>query len=139
MSLSRNAAEFIRDIEAFKNKVAYQNGVIFRKITLDLYTDIVLRTPRDTGLAAGNWQIGVNKVPTEIIDRKDPDKSLAATQGLWEASKMSGLRMRDDTRIYIANNLVYIVPLEHGHSQIQAPNGMVNLAIEAMMARLQGQ
>jgi len=38
------------------------------------------------------------------------------------------LKEGSEESIFIVNNLVYIIPLEHGHSQ-QAPAGMVGVTI----------
>lgn len=121
---------FLRTIANFNSVVNEHNSKVFRKIALDLYAEIVKRTPVDTGLARGNWRIGVNSIPQGTIDRKRQGRSGE------ETSKLTGLKVHEQTTVYIVNNLEYIIFLERGHSK-QAPAGMVNVSMNAIMAQLQ--
>jgi hypothetical protein len=125
--------DFFRTIQRYQGKVEDHNSKIFRKICFDLYAEIVKRTPVDTGLARGNWRIGVGSVPQGTLDRKNKSGSKIGD----EVSKVPN-KVREDTVVYIANNLVYIWPLERGWSK-QAPNGMVSGAMQAILAAMQGR
>jgi len=120
-----------------------------------LYTDIVKRTPVDTGRARGNWQITVGHDDTAQIERlcKEGDTS---SMVLAETEK---IKVTGDEKIYIHNNLPYITMLEFGgypkevkkgtyvkgqgyvikseggYSK-RAPHGMVGVAMTNMTARI---
>lgn len=124
---------FLSAIKNFNAVVDDHNSKVFRKVCFDLYAEIVKRTPVDTGLARGNWRIGVGSVPTGTVDRKNKSGSKTAE----EINKVPK-RVKESTVVYIVNNLVYIWPLEQGWSS-QAPNGMVSGAMQAITAAMQGR
>lgn len=125
--------DFFRTIKNYQGTVQAHNSKIFRKICFDLYAEIVKRTPVDTGLARGNWRIGVNSVPQGTTDRKNKSGGKIGD----EINKVPK-DVKESTEVFIANNLVYIWPLERGWSK-QAPHGMVSGAMQAITAALQGR
>jgi len=92
-----------------------------RMISLEALKRIVLKTPVDTGRARGNWQTTIN-IPA--VGEKWDNTNIAAGATIIGTLKSFGT-------IFISNNLVYILPLEHGHSK-QAPHGMVAVTIEEL-------
>ncbi|WP_188052255.1 HK97 gp10 family phage protein [Aureimonas fodinaquatilis] len=98
--------------------------IAVRKISLDVFSAVILMSPVDTGRFRGNWQVAIGNIPsgTIQIDDKDGTASIgrvqAATLGL-EAGQI----------IYLVNNLPYAQRLEYGYSQ-QAPGGMVRLTAQ---------
>ncbi len=75
------------------------------------------------GRFRANWQIGVDRIPEQILDTVDP--SGATTQNAIMAS------IPDEAAgkvYYLVNNLPYAQRLEEGYSK-QAPTGMVGLAV----------
>lgn len=100
-----------------------------------LYSEIVNKTPVDTGRARGNWNVSVGKEDSSTT----------------EATLKSGLKYTEndmksdgDEPIFISNNLPYIETLEYGgypnppKSQSgktvngfskKAPNGMVGVTL----------
>lgn len=72
------------------------------------------------GLFVNNWQVGIDRMPTGIIQSVDPSGSTSLERlkklGRWPAGKT----------YYFVNNLPYARALEHGHST-QAPYGIVGL------------
>jgi hypothetical protein len=116
------SASFKLDITRWVEKAGARADLVVRKVALDMLTKIVMKTPVDTGRARGHWGVGV----TSITYGAGLDKGGGGTIAKATAS-LQGARAGD--RIYIANNLPYIVRLEYGHSK-QAPAGMVRTTID---------
>lgn len=98
--------------------------VVPRKIVLDLFSRVVLRTPVDTGRARGNWQANTGAPMVQEADDRDTTGSatvaaIANEVGSWDVENVA---------IYLVNNVPYIVPLEEG-SSTQAANGMVMVSM----------
>jgi len=95
-----------------------------RKIALELFSRVILRSPVDTGRFRGNWQVAIGSVPSGTLDLNDASgtatisKATAATAGV-----------KGGDVIYLVNNLSYAQRLEDGYSG-QAPNGFVALSIQ---------
>ena len=120
------SASFTLDIKAFVEKAGDRADLVVRKVALDLFSKVVLKTPVDTGRARGHWGVGVNSITYGAGLDKDGGGTIARA-----TATMQGARAGD--RIYIANNLPYIVRLEYGHSK-QAPAGMVRTTIDEFQA-----
>ena len=117
---------FSGDISKFANKTEAIATIIFKKVSFDMYSNIIKRTPVDTGRAKGNWQMSVKSPPSQILE--DTDQSTlgtASSKNLSEGSRVSN-RAKLGDRLFIINNLPYIEKLEKGNSR-QAPSGMVRL------------
>lgn len=84
-------------------------------------------TPVDTGRARGAWMLTEN-APSETAPVNGEDK---AGGGVIMRAQASLARWKLGTKLFWANNVVYIVALEFGHSKAQAPFGMVRLACKA--------
>lgn len=110
-------------IKRFMNQVKADRDTVIKKIALDCFSRIILRTPVDEGRARGNWQCEIGEMPagTVALDDKEGTATISALQ-----AKVLGIKAGDV--IYFVNNLPYAWPLENGHSQ-QAPNGMVELTV----------
>jgi Bacteriophage HK97-gp10, putative tail-component len=115
---------FSLDIRKFAEKAGAKADFVVKKTIFDLFSEIVMRTPVDTGRLRANWQIGVNQAPGAAYDWVDKDGSatLQIAQQMLDTAKGIG-----DT-YYIVNNLVYAIPIEYGHSK-QAPAGMVRVSV----------
>lgn len=110
-------------------KLGIKAGKLQKKITFDMHRDIMERTPVDTGRARAGWFASVGEPSKEIP--KEGTKGSVIAQPATPNLEIDG---KKDT--FIINNLVYIKPLDEGHSQ-QAPNGMVKLAMAAQDQRLE--
>ena len=121
-------ASFSLDITKFVEKAGDRADLVVRKVALDLFSKVVLKTPVDTGRARGHWTAGVNHAPAGLTGRLDKSGA-GAIAGI--AATVSTARAGDS--IYLANNLPYIVRLEYGHSK-QAPAGMVRTTIDEFQA-----
>ncbi len=125
--------DFLAVIKNFNATVENHNSKVFRKICFDLYAEIVKRTPVDTGLARGNWRIGIGTIPQGTVERTNKSGSKTAE----EINKVP-TKVKESTVVYIVNNLVYIWPLERGWSK-QAPNGIVSGAFQSIISAMQGR
>ncbi|MEX2444502.1 MAG: hypothetical protein WD492_12915 [Alkalispirochaeta sp.] len=113
---------FALDLQRFADTTQRRMSVIPRKVALELFRRVVMRTPIDEGRARGNWQAGVGTPPAGETDSKGGSaaiEQIAAEVESWDAESIA---------IYLVNNVPYIVPLEDGHSG-QAPQGMVKISL----------
>ncbi len=116
---------FTMDLDRFKVKTIAQMDLVARKIALEAYRRIILKTPVKTGRARGNWQCTIGTPAAGAVDGVDPAgvkamSTLQAQVAAWKA--VTGVS------ILLTNNLPYIGRLEHG-SSTQAPAGMVGVTI----------
>ena len=119
---------FAMDLSRFCQKAELDMKTVIRKITLEAFKRIILRTPVDTGMARGNWQVSAGAPVTVQI--ADGDKSGTATLSKSESGVLS---WSCQGSLFMVNNLPYIGKLEYGSSK-QAPQGMVRLTMAEMQA-----
>jgi len=120
---SRNVTRFTADLEKFSKKLDLDFGITVRKIAIDLFGAIVEKTPVLTGRARASW-----------INAGRPDLSVAPEgssldKGAPNRKAEGFVNVNPYSKIFITNNLEYIVPLEQGHSD-KAPRGMVALSLQ---------
>jgi hypothetical protein len=130
-----SARQFAIDLTRFGEVTDEQAKVIFQKIVIDLDSRIVLDTPVDVGRARGNWFPSINN-PSNAVDLEAKDKS-----GEKSVSRLTSTARNaklGDT-VWFTNNLPYILALENGHSQKQAPDGMVDVNLNAVQAFYGGE
>ena len=96
---------------------------VVRKVALELFARVILRTPVDTGRARGNWFPSIGSPNQSVDTHVDPTGS--GSTGRAGATVQSA-KLGDV--IYLTNNLPYIRRLEYGYSR-QAPSGMVRLTV----------
>ena len=94
-----------------------------RVFALQIGTELIRRSPVDTGRFRGNWQIGFNNIEYSTDSANDQSGGIAMDRLLarlasWKAGQT----------INITNSLPYAQRLEYGWSQ-QAPQGMVRLTV----------
>jgi hypothetical protein len=102
-------------VEAAKGDVE----TVVRKVTLDLFRKVVLRSPVDTGRFRANWNVSYGTPDVTVTASK------IKSRGDAEAAKALTLPVGGVT--WLANGLPYSERLEYGWSK-QAPGGMVRLA-----------
>lgn len=110
-------------IAEFVKRAKGNVDLVVRKIALDMFRRVVMKSPVDTGRFKGNWQCAIGSVPTGVL--KINDKDGTATMSRVQAAVMG---LEAGQTIYLVNNLPYARPLEYGWSQ-QAPAGMVRTTI----------
>jgi hypothetical protein len=115
---------FTADISKWVEKVEGRIDLVVRKISLDMFTRIILKSPVDTGRFRGNWQVAIGIIPAGTLELTD--KTGTATISQVDAAL---LKVKGGDVIYFVNNLPYANRLEYGHSK-QAPAGMVRITVE---------
>lgn len=127
----RNGEEFKSGIEEFAEKFGIDVFTVIKVTALNIFTDLVEETPRDTGRAASSWTIDVGQVdesvqPKPKTKRKLPYKTIASNKGAEFDSK----EVEDGDIVYISNSIPYIVPLNNGHSK-KAPKFFVEAIVRS--------
>jgi hypothetical protein len=118
-------SDFEKDMKKFAAKTKRKENQLIRKFCLDLFGDVVQRSPVDTGRFKSNWQPAIGAAASGVLD--DEDKSGAKTKAKIGQS-VSGAKVGD--KIFLVNNLPYAQRLESGWWSTQAPRGMVGLAVK---------
>lgn len=129
---------FSLDISKFAEKAGKKADKVVREICLNLLSEIVYKTPVDTGRARANWQssIGTPAVGTIKFDAdagsgiRAPNKSAASVSAINNGVPL--LKQATGNIFWITNNLPYIQRLEYEGWSNQAPRGMVGIAIDNM-------
>ena len=110
-----------------------------QKLVLDGLTMLAERTPKDTGRAAASWDVSLDQ-PGDSVQ---PEGSRFSEEAAVTAAQQHGhglvgeLTANPYRVIWLFDNVPYIIPLEHGHSQ-QAPNGMAALTVADLGAEIDG-
>lgn len=111
------------DVRAWCERVKDQKDLVVRKIALELFSRVILKSPVKTGRFRANWQVTISsKAQSSLILE---DKTGQATISRAQAD-LAGVNAGD--RIFLTNNLVYARRLEYGWSK-QAPAGMVGITV----------
>lgn len=123
---------FTVDLTRFKLKTEQQMSQVVRKIVLDLHTQLVMRSPVDTGRFRANNSISINALPTDAT--LEFDKSGGVT--ISRAGVVIAAYKLGDT-IFLYNNVEYALALEYGHSQ-QAPQGCYRISVQEIVSHFGG-
>lgn len=115
---------FELQIQRFVDKAKGNTTLVVRKVSLDLFRRVIMKSPVDRGRFKGNWQVAIGAIPAGILEIDD--KSGTAT--IAKATAVT-LNMKAGEVIYLVNHLPYGPRLEYGWSK-QAPGGMVRLTVE---------
>lgn len=114
---------FTLQLGDFAKRAGLNCDLVARKAGIEMTSQIVIRTPVDTGRARSNWTTTIGRADyavTESFDKAGASAVARATAAL--ASFKCG------PSIWIANGLPYIGRLESGSSR-QAPSGMVAITV----------
>jgi hypothetical protein len=125
-------------VAAFARKLGLKIDVVARRVAIDLFDRIVLRTPVDTGRARASWQIGIGKASTFVRGKNYNNPGGAAGDARQQHANLARFKSGNGNRIFISNNLPYIGALEFGHSD-QAPHGMVRISVAEVKAEIQAR
>ena len=105
---------FAREVKFAVSEITEKADKTWRKSVAELFNRVTLRTPVDTGAARASWLGGFSndgRVGVEFTTYTEADiPAIGSSYMLY-------------------SNLPYIERLEDGHSQGQAPNGMVKTVI----------
>jgi hypothetical protein len=115
------------DLRRFANVLDIGIGLVVEKVARDLHGKIVKRTPVDTGRARASWDVAIGapsaKPPPLPGKESYPEPA-------FDGSKIDGT-----SPVFITSNLVYMEPLENGHSK-QQPLGMVRISVAEVLAEI---
>ena len=112
--------------QAWVTKTEQKMDLAVRKIALELFSRVILKTPVDTGRARANWQIAIGSMPNGVLELDDKSGTATISKG---SAVVAGVKGGDV--IYIVSNLPYINRLEDGYSK-QAPAGMLGLTVQEL-------
>lgn len=124
--------DFGAQIRAIKNRTGIKLDTVVRKFCLDMFSDIMVASPVDTGAFRGNWQISLGTPNLSINDLSMAKSDAAALAKV--STEISGAVtnnvVAEGNTIYFTNSMPYAYRLEHGWSK-QAPAGMVAVTVAA--------
>jgi hypothetical protein len=120
------ALDLNRAIEKAKDKAE----IAVRKITIDLFKSVIMKSPVDTGRFRANWNTAIGTA--DYSTSTETDKSGSTT--LSNAASVVASYKLSESSIFLTNNLPYAGILEFGRANgkpgsNQAPNGMVRLSM----------
>lgn len=125
------AGSFAISLSRFAAKANARIDVAIRKVMLDTFRSVVLKSPVQTGRFRGNWNIGYLSPNRETTVATD--QSGAATISRITAA-VQAAPINDGASVFLTNSLPYALELEHGSSK-QAPAGMVKVTLAEVTAR----
>ena len=101
-----------------------------RTFALEFVKRAIMRTPVDTGRARGGWTalMRMEGVPVPPDTRNSKNFS---EEKFRKGEGESSARITDKY-VEVINNVPYIMRLEYGHSQSQAPAGMVRISLREL-------
>ncbi len=114
---------FAVQIKQFADKAKGNIGLVVRKIALEMFGRVIMKSPVLTGRFKGNWLVAIGSIPAGTLELTDKDGS--ATIARVDAEV---LNLKAGDVITLVNNLDYANSLEYGHSK-QAPAGMVRTTV----------
>jgi len=116
----------------FAEQIEVDIAFAIKKVAIDLETNLIARTPKDTGRAAASWVVGVNRSPQDPIlpDKKGRGALSGEVQGALNRARAEIAKpLGPGGYIEIANGVQYIKRLNNGYSK-QAPRGFIGAAID---------
>ncbi len=117
--------EFGLKLDRFAKITEARAKNVVRKIALEVFRRIILRTPVRTGMARGSWQATAGRRTPLDIERPDKSGRVALAEMTECVKNWDPLH---ESRVWIQSNCPYIERLEHGSSK-QAPAGMVTITL----------
>jgi len=123
---------FSLDISNFAKKTGLNIDTVVRRFTLEIFSDVILLTPVDTGRARGSWTVGAYTLPAAYNDGEDKSGSEAIGKATTAV-----LGSDPGRSVFLASNLIYMPPLEYGSSQ-KAPRGMVRITLAKAQQTIDG-
>ena len=122
--MTSNIREFSRElVEITKTIVPKKALALQRQVALELFGDVLSRTPVDIGRARANWQLGLGTLPSGVKAGADasnpPSFSGQPSTGIEQSPTYKQIAAEIQKAqpygvMYLANNLPYILVLERG-------------------------
>jgi hypothetical protein len=139
--------QFDDNLNRILKKAGTNASAIARKVALELYTKVVVKSPVDSGRLRGNWNVGINAINSAEYEA-DVSKLGAMPSGSGMVRSMSALStFKIGDVIYITNNMPYVYKLEYGlynagpktlgGYSTQAPQGFVRITYKEIVNDLE--
>lgn len=119
---------FSLDIKNYAEKLGDDLNVVKANAAIELANAIITETPVDTGRLRGNWQASVGSPAKGELNVEDKE----GTKTQAAAAKVLSVSVPDT--LYLSNNLPYAQAIEYGWSKVKAPEGMVRVSIQNVIA-----
>ncbi len=126
------ATNFELQIAKFVEKAKGNVDLVVRRVSLDLFKRVIMKSPVDTGRFRANWQVAIESIPGGTLDATDKHGAATIARIMPDV-----LKMKAGETIYLVNNLSYARQLEYGWSK-QAPAGMVRVTVQEYGAVVAG-
>jgi len=114
---------FINALDEYEKRIKDELDAITTATAKVWFTNLVRRTPKDTGFARMNWHFTINDLPPSNVIYSPKTRSTYA-----DAQIPSFRNVNYGDVIYFFNNVEYIDKLENGWSD-QAPHGMLAISM----------
>ena len=116
---------FALDLSKACEKAKGQAEIMARKVMLDLFSRVIMKSPVDTGRFRANWNVGYGSPDKTTTNATD--SALGRVQTEIATAKLGG-------SIWLSNSLPYSHVLEFGRASgkpgsLQAPQGMVRISL----------
>lgn len=136
MSSGQFSLDLRRAIDAAKD----QQEVAIKKIVIDFFSDVIAKSPVDTGRFRGNWQCGINSRPAGTVNTLDKTPAGSAGGNTVAQMAVKVAASHGAKEYWLVNNLPYAGVLEYGRANgqpgsQQAPAGMVRISLAAFNAK----
>lgn len=115
---------FALDLSKAIEKAKDQAELIVKKTTIQLFSNVIEKSPVDTGRFRANWNVSFGSFNPATTEETDPSGSQAKGRVYQALAKYK----LEDQSVFLGNSLPYAERLENGWSK-QAPAGMVRLSI----------
>lgn len=116
-------------LRKFADKTGGDLNELHKEIATELFAQIILDTPVDTGYAVSNWQASMGQPKNGVLEIRDPSR-MTALQGLLDNIKPDATQPA-----WLCNNVPYVQMLEYGTTSygfsMKAPRGFVRVNILA--------
>ena len=132
MARSAQIKAIMDDIEKFTEK-------LIQRITLSVNGELIKTTPVDTGWARANWIPEIGHAYSGTAGSRESAESGSVDSAPQQAgtAKIATTYKLDFGKIFITNNVPYIVDLNDG-SSAQAPTGFVQLSVARGIGKVKG-
>lgn len=123
-----NINQFKSDLRKFADSLGIGLETVIRKLSLEVFTGVVQKTPVDKGRARASWVIAL-ETPISSPNLPEDRQMSASEAGSIANRQLSKLsQIKPFSTVFISNSLPYIGELEDGSSR-QAPEGMVAVTL----------
>jgi len=126
---------FALDLKRFEEKAVAKQQQALRKISIELFGRVIMRTPVDTGRLRGNWQ-ATTFVPAtsevNVLDKGSKTNSRGIGNSIAKGSMQETILAEGNpVMFHLTNTLPYAKVIEYGDpvKSKQAPAGMVRVSI----------